>query len=460
MPTLAKRPVNGGTAKQRIYNILTSVYVVAMNSRPLNIAIIGSGMAGLTAAYVLKQHGHHISLYESQAKSGLDAHSTAFAGGMIDAPLRVMNPQLWSHTLALAAHVGIDLYRVRTDMACSWMDGNALGKTWFSTRRQAGLGFPVLGSWRHAQKIPALALGLYQLKQALKHMAETDTALSLSEWLQAHAIHPLFWHGCVVPVLLTVCTCDVATLMRWPARPLLVFVDLLLRDAGLYRLQGGTQALANALKQGVDLLNHTTVSAIHQNHEQIFVRDAAEHTRTFDHVIVATPTQACGFLDEQQFAQEKQALQQLPYSSGELISHTDDSVMPHQRRDWSPLHYSMRRDFSAHSFSVWLNPIEESLRQQPQAVFQTWNSLSPISDAAIVQHTYLTRAVCTPESLLTVKRLQRLQAGAPAGQRRLWLCGSWSCDGLPVLESAVTSALTVCQHLGASLPLQAAPILP
>ena len=70
MPTLAKRPVNGGTAKQRIYNILTSVYVVAMNSRPLNIAIIGSGMAGLTAAYVLKQHGHHISLYESQAKSG------------------------------------------------------------------------------------------------------------------------------------------------------------------------------------------------------------------------------------------------------------------------------------------------------------------------------------------------------------------------------------------------------
>ena len=100
-----------------------------MNSRPLNIAIIGSGMAGLTAAYVLKQHGHHISLYESQAKSGLDAHSTAFAGGMIDAPLRVMNPQLWSHTLALATHVGIDLYRVRTDMACSWMDGNAVGKT-------------------------------------------------------------------------------------------------------------------------------------------------------------------------------------------------------------------------------------------------------------------------------------------------------------------------------------------
>ena len=187
------------------------------------------------------------------------------------------------------------------------------------------------------------------------------------------------------------------------------------------------------------------------------MRDVAEHTRAFDHVIVATPTQACGFLDEQQFAQEKQALQQLPYSSGELISHTDSSVMPHQRRDWSPLHYSMRRDFSAHSFSVWLNPIEESLYQQPQAVLQTWNSLSPIKDAAIVHHTSLTRAVCTPESLHTVQQLRSLQADTQA-QRRLWLCGSWSCDGLPVLESAVTSALTVCAQLGATLPLQTASV--
>ena len=430
-----------------------------MNSRPLNIAIIGSGMAGLTAAYALQQHGHNITLYESLAKSGLDAHSTVLGSGMVDAPLRVMNPQLWALTLALASHVGIELYRVRTDMACSWMDDNVVGKTWFSTRRHAGFGFPVLGSWRHAQKIPALALGLYQLKQALKHAPDLATELSLSEWLQRHAIHPLFWNGCVVPVLLTVCTCDMATLLRWPARPLLAFVDLLLRDAGLYRLHGGTQALASALKQNVTLLNHTTVTAIHQNHEHVFVRDTAEQSHPFNHVIVATPTQACGFLDANQFAQEKRLLQQLPYSRGELISHTDASVMPRQRRDWSPLHYSMRRDFSEHSFSVWLNPIEASLREHPQAVFQSWNSLSPIQDAAIVHHTGLTRAVCTPESLHTVQQLQSLQADAQT-QRRLWLCGSWSCDGLPVLESAVTSALAVCAQLGATLPLQTAFVSP
>ena len=447
------RPVSRVRSKQHIYNTAASVYVVAMNTPPLNIAIVGSGMAGLTAAYVLQQSGHHVTLYESLAKSGLDAHSTPFAGGMVDAPLRVMNPQLWSHTLALAEHLGIPMYRVRTDMACSWMEGEGIGTTWLSSRRQAHVGFPVLGSWRFAKQLPVLALGLYQLKQALLHTDGLDNRLSLAEWMQQYPIHPLLWHGCVVPVLLTVCTCDVETLLGWPARPLLVFVDLLLRDAGLYRLQGGTHALANALKQDVPLLNHTSVSAIHQNHEQIFVRDAAEHTQAFDHVIVATPTQACGFLDAEQFSLEKNLLQQLPYSSGELVSHTDNSVMPRKRHDWSPLHYSMRRDFSAHSFSVWLNPIETSLPDAAPAVFQSWNSLSPIDDKTIIQQTRLTRAVCTPASLQVVQQLRRLQADEHAGERRLWLCGSWSCEGLPILESAVTSALEVCKQLGTVLPV-------
>lgn len=424
-----------------------------MNSAPLHIAIIGSGMAGLTAAYVLGQHGHRVTVFESQAKSGLAAHSTAFGGGMIDAPLRVMNPQLWSHTLALAAHVGLSLYRVRTDMACSWLEDGHIGATWFSSRRHPRVPVPILGNWRHVAAVPQLAWGLWQLKQALAHRHELDADLSLHAWLQRHPLPNLLWQGCVVPVLLTVCTCDVATLLQWPARRLLHFVDLLLQDAGLYRLHGGTQALASALQQDTLVRCHHAVTAVSQQAQQVWVRDADDQSHRFDHVIVATPTQACGFLDDAQYATEKRLLLQLPYSRGDLVSHTDTSAMPRQRRDWSPLHYSMSRDFQAHSFSVWLNPIEASLANDATPVLQTWNSLTPLQDSAIVQHTHLTRSVCTVDSLRTVKALQNLQA-ASNHTRRLWLCGSWSCDGLPVLESAVTSALSVCQHLGAQLDLR------
>lgn len=435
-------------ATQHIYNSHTWDYVVAMTKR-LNIAIIGSGMAGLTAAYALNRHHHNVTLFESQPQHGLAAHSRVFAGGHIDAPLRVMNPQLWHHTLALAAEVGLSAYQVRTDMACSWLEGAHMGDTWLSTRRRPPLPFPVLADWRFARLLPQLAQGLYQLKQALRQLGQLDSDTSLAQWLQRHPIQPLLWHGCVVPVLLTVCTCDVATLLQWPALPLLRFVDLLLRDAGLYRIHGGTTALATALQPHTTAINGAAVTAVWQQDAHMWVRNSSGLQQMFDHVIVTTPTHACGFLDDHQFQLEKHLLQQLPHTRGELLSHSDASCMPKHPRHWSPLHYSMDRDFQRHSFSVWLNPLEPSLQQQTP-VFQTWNPLTPIPDFAVIQHAHLSRAVCTPASMRTVRQLQQLNTQA---QRRLWLCGSWSCDGLPILESAVTSALQVCQQLGAPLAL-------
>ncbi|WP_213069283.1 FAD-dependent oxidoreductase, partial [Acinetobacter baumannii] len=57
----------------------------------MDIAIIGSGMAGLAAARILKDAGHTITIFEALPGRGMDSHSIEFDGGIIDAPLRVMN---------------------------------------------------------------------------------------------------------------------------------------------------------------------------------------------------------------------------------------------------------------------------------------------------------------------------------------------------------------------------------
>ena len=63
-------------------------------NRRLDIAVIGSGMAGLAAARILKDAGHNITIFEALPGRGMDSHSTEFECGIIDAPLRVMNPHL------------------------------------------------------------------------------------------------------------------------------------------------------------------------------------------------------------------------------------------------------------------------------------------------------------------------------------------------------------------------------
>ena len=53
--------------------------------------MIGSGMAGLATARILKDAGHNITIFEALPGRGMDSHSIEFEGGLIDAPLRVMN---------------------------------------------------------------------------------------------------------------------------------------------------------------------------------------------------------------------------------------------------------------------------------------------------------------------------------------------------------------------------------
>ena len=83
--------------------------------------MIGSGMAGLATARILKDAGHQITIFEALPGRGMDSYSLAYEGGNIDSPLRVMNPKLWENTLSLATHLGIKTFPVRTYMSCSWL---------------------------------------------------------------------------------------------------------------------------------------------------------------------------------------------------------------------------------------------------------------------------------------------------------------------------------------------------
>lgn len=67
-----------------------------------SIAVIGSGMAGLAAAYRARCAGHHVTVFEACDGHGLDAHALTAEGGLVDVPLRVMSPDAWPSLLKRA----------------------------------------------------------------------------------------------------------------------------------------------------------------------------------------------------------------------------------------------------------------------------------------------------------------------------------------------------------------------
>ena len=416
----------------------------------MNIAVIGSGMAGLATARILKDAGHNITIFEALTGRGMDSHSTEFEGGLIDAPLRVMNPHLWKNTLSLATYLGIKTYPVRTYMACSWLFEDRT-ETWLTTTRSRIGNFPIINNRKGLQQYGwRLVKGMLQLKTAIaKFFKSKDQDITLAEFINQHDIEEVFWHGAVMPVLYTICTCNPKTISEWPAKPLLIFLRQLTDGDALLRIQGGTPALVDKLIENINIQSGSAISKVTEQGDKVLVENNKGEQQLFDRVVVATPTTKIEeFLDPVQFADDIALLKQFRFEQGQLVIHTDPSVMPPKRKDWSVLSYMMDRKFTRQQFTVWLNSVEPSLVGK-NAVFQTWQPVTEIDPKKVISTVTLTRAVVDSQTVALNKELQQRHKSA---NRKVFFCGSWSCDGLPILESAVTSAMHIAEIFGAPLP--------
>ena len=407
-------------------------------------------MAGLATARILKDAGHNITIFEALPGRGMDSHSTEFEGGLIDAPLRVMNPHLWKNTLSLATHLGIKTFPVRTYMACSWLFEDRT-ETWLTTTRSRIGNFPIINNRKGLQQYGwRLVKGMLQLKAAIaKFFKSKNQDITLAEFINQNDIEEVFWHGAVMPVLYTICTCNPKTIGEWPAKPLLIFLRQLTDGDALLRLQGGTPALVDKLIEGIDIQSGEAITKVHEQDDKVIVENASGGHHVFDRVVVATPTtKTQEFLDPTQFADDIELLKKFKFEQGELVIHTDPTVMPPKRKDWAVLSYMMDRKFTRQQFTVWLNSIEPSLVGKTP-VFQTWRPVTDIDPKKVISSVTLTRAVVDSHTVALNKELQQRHL---ATDRKVFFCGSWSCDGLPILESAVTSAMHIAEIFGAPLP--------
>ncbi|EMW6523003.1 FAD-dependent oxidoreductase [Acinetobacter baumannii] len=367
----------------------------------MDIAIIGSGMAGLAAARILKDAGHTITIFEALPGRGMDSHSIEFDGGIIDAPLRVMNPHLWKNTLSLAAHLGIKTFPVRTYMSCSWLFEDRT-ETWLTTSRSRIGNFPIINNRKGIQQYGwRLVKGMLQLKTAIHQFFKSKNQdITLAEFINQNDIEEVFWHGVVMPVLYTICTCNPKTIGDWPAKNLLEFLRHLTDGDMLLRMKGGTPAFVDSLIKGIDIHSGSAIKKVELQGEKVLVENEKGDQGTFDRVIVATPT-----------------------------SKLEEFLNPEQ-------------------FTVWMNAVEPSLVGK-NPVFQTWRPVVDIDPKKVISKVTLTRAVVDSQTIALNKELQQRHLEP---NRKVFYCGSWSCDGLPILESAVTSAMHIAEILGAPLP--------
>ena len=339
------------------------------------IAVIGSGIAGLTAGWLCQESGANVTIFEANSKRGMDFHTLYLdqedeRSGYVDVPLRVMSPHAWPMTLRICEILGVKTFEVDTPVACSWLNEG----TWFrSSKFRFGSKFIPWAPVRYLFHSETYRMLLGFLKIYKSHPDYLNPGLTVKEFIKQQRVDPLFWKGLLYPLLTTICTCDEKSLDQWPAMQILDLLQKIVFGVRLRRIEGGTKALAEKLGKGLNLKSGVCVEDLSEKSAGIFLRSQNKDFGPFNNVICAVQANQLEFLPKQ-YDLEKKILRAFPYDSGTLWVHSDKRFMPKRKKDWSALHYQVKRDFSNSMFSVWVNPIEPSIAKY-DPVFQTWNPI-------------------------------------------------------------------------------------
>jgi len=254
------------------------------------IAIVGSGMAGLAAGWLCERAGHRVVVYEAQPGRGMDAHT-----------LRV------------------DIFEVDTFASFTWLGG----KTWLrnGSVRIGRRILPFIDSPRFVNADAAsVALGLMRLARgrAIRPGATLGELAVERRWPRT------FFRAFLLPLLTTICTCDEATLLRWPARDLIALFRQILFGRTLLRLNGGTPALVDGLANRLEIRSRERVVAVTpgvSDVDRVTVRTANGSVDSFDRVLIATQANhVADFLDAS-LERERAVLGRFRYDAGELVVH-------------------------------------------------------------------------------------------------------------------------------------------
>lgn len=415
----------------------------------LKIAVVGAGLGGLSAAWLLGR-GHEVTLYERQARPGFTAASVTAPGSdeRIDVPLRVFYPGYYPTLTRLYAALRVPSEPV--SYAASFMGEDA--RLYFRYRNlrwgSRSIGVPAPQDLLLGPRARRIVAGLLRFhREMVPALARGELARrSIAEVVRGYP--PEFVDGFLLPAICTVCTCTYEAARAFPAQVVVDYVARGLARESVRRALQGADGVERRLREGIPRLRcPAPIAGVRRQGRGVVLRLADGSEEHHDHVVMAAQANHARALLGDPSAAEAAMLEGFRYQPVTVLTHTDPALMPARRRDWSPVNLRIAPGHAAPESTIWVNAVQPALRRRDD-VFQTVHPQRQPREGSLVGQARFERPVLDAGSLLALDALQRLHA-EPG--RRVWFCGSYAQAGIPLLESAVRSAHDVAERFGQGL---------
>lgn len=414
----------------------------------MKIAVIGSGISGLSAAWLLSQR-HQVTLFEQDARIGGHTHTVEvpLAGGAVqavDTGWIVYNGVNYPNLSALFAELGVQTRPTSMSFGVSLGDG----------------AYEYMGSDNllsvFAQPSNLLRLSHLRMLVDILRLNRRCNALlrsgtlpdgTLGEFLAASGLSRELASRYLLPMAGLIWSCSPLKAMDYPAADFMRFFDshslfTATQQPTWYTVIGGShQYLKPLMARFAGTLHLSTpVRSIRRDGDGVHLQLDTGPV-TFDRAVCATHSDQALRLLSDADALEHAVLSGIPYNQSRCVLHTDESFLPRRRRAWASWNY-IHRDDEVHdqpiSGSYWMNRLQGIAG--PVNYIVTLNPVREIAPQRVIRDIVYHHPHYTPSSVMTHARLPEIQ-----NRSGLWYAGAWTQYGFH--EDGLKSGLRAVQGL-------------
>ncbi|MBV2354892.1 FAD-dependent oxidoreductase [Streptomyces sp. J2-1] len=385
-------------------------------------AVIGSGVAGLTAAHILAR-AHRVTLYEADDRLGGHAHThelPAPGGGTdrVDSGFIVHNRRTYPNLLRLLRELGVATQESEMSMSVRC---EGCGLEYAGARGARGLFAQPRNAFRPAYLRMLAEVPAFHRAARLLLARGSETGLTLGEFLDRCGFSAYFREHFMTPVVSAVWSCDAETALRYPAAYLFRFLDhhgmLSVTGSPVWRtVTGGSGTYVDRIAAELpDVRLNAPVRGVLRHTDGVEITAQDGTTESYDRVVIAVhPDQALRLLSDATVA-EKEVLGAFRYSRNETLLHTDTALLPRApgaRASWNYLMPSCRAGADRVRVSYDMNRLQR-LDAERTFVVTLGGEDRVAPDRVLARMTY-EHPVYTPESVAAQQRLPELTTSVTA----------------------------------------------
>ncbi len=413
----------------------------------MKIAIIGSGISGMTAAYLLNDE-HDIQVFEANDYIGGHTHTIDVERNSeryaVDTGFIVYNRKTYPNFCTMMDRLGVESQP--TEMTFSVKDAHTgleysphTMNTFFAQRRN----LLSLSFYR-------MIYDIFRLRRQLNTVLEGKEEIEIGRYLKREGYSKKFYDHFIVPLGSSLWSTDPKTFKYFPLRTFVRFFKNhgflnIIHPFKWLVIKGGSERYVEKLTAAyADKVRlNCAVKRVSRKNDSVELMLHSGKTEQFDHVVLATHSdQALSLLTDASQA-EKQILQAIPFQENLAVLHTDSSLLPARNSIWSSWNYLIPKEDTGRACLTYDMNILQSITS-PQEFCVTLNRDEDIdADKRIGRYLYH-HPVFTKDAIAAQKR-----HGEISGQNRTHFCGAYWGYGFH--EDGVKSALAACEYFGKGL---------